>query len=174
MGLSIHLTHNWVAFIFLGSCGFVLNVAFCSLDMFPFTQMVTRSNPLRGIYLSIVCHRHRPSTRLPWLLQPILLFLTPVFVSRQKSAAGGPIDRERLLPACFGLCRCKWPSPFLACSPFSAMGPSSSIAGWLQILGVRGRFRDPQNLWGMEELYTWRSKDIPHGGVSARQGKLNC
>lgn len=51
---------------------------------------------------------------------------------------------------------------------------SGIVAGRLQILGVRGRFRDPKNLWGMEELYPWRSKDILHGGVSARQGKLNC
>lgn len=51
---------------------------------------------------------------------------------------------------------------------------SGIVAGRLQILGFRGRFRDPQNLWGMEELYPCRSKDILHGGVSARQGKLNC
>lgn len=54
---------------------------------------------------------------------------------------------------------------------------SGIVAGRLQILGVWGstqRPRDPQNLWGMEEPYPWRSKDILHGGVSARQGKLNC
>ena len=130
----------------MDSCGFVL---FYFLYMFPFIQMVTSSNPLLGIYLSLSCHHHYQSTKLPCLLHPILIFLSFVFVKSRKSVVGGLIEKKNLI-AYFGLCKCKWPSPFLACSSLSVMGPFLTHLGlWIIIY----YFNIATIFWSIAQIY---------------------